>query len=114
MQPSSLPPIPAATTFHCRPSARARRRSCPYAHPGEAARRRSLDRFDYGADLCAHARRGACCPLGDACPMAHNAWEVWLHPDKYLTKVGAPARTAVVLNTCLFHLSPAASAALAL
>lgn len=57
-------------------------RSCPFAHPGEHARRRPLDKFAYSAELCAYARRGARCPLGDGCPMAHHSFEMWLHPDK--------------------------------
>ncbi|WIA09431.1 hypothetical protein OEZ85_008836 [Tetradesmus obliquus] len=26
------------------------------------------------------------CPRGDACMMAHNAIEFWLHPDRYRTE----------------------------
>ena len=41
--------------------------SCPFAHPGKKARRRSLDRVAYSADMCPAVRRGDPCPSGDDC-----------------------------------------------
>jgi hypothetical protein len=43
------------------------RRACPFAHPGEKARRRPLDKVPYGPELCGFVRRGRECPAGDAC-----------------------------------------------
>ena len=60
---------------------------CPFAHPGEHARRRPLDRFAYTAKLCAAARRGAPCARGDACGFAHHPYEAWLHPLRYKTQI---------------------------
>jgi hypothetical protein len=48
------------------PTPRPRRRNCPFAHAGELARRRPLDR-NYSAELCPNARRGLPCPAGDDC-----------------------------------------------
>jgi hypothetical protein len=47
----------------------ARRRVCPFAHPGERGRRRSLDKVAYGPELCGYIRRGRECPAGDECTM---------------------------------------------
>lgn len=48
--------------------------SCPYAHPGERAARR--DPRTYAAEACPAIKDGQC-PLGDACPYAHNLFEYW-------------------------------------
>lgn len=49
--------------------------SCPYAHPGERAARR--DPKTHAAVACTALRDGGSCPLGDACPNAHNLFEYW-------------------------------------
>ncbi|XP_040376055.1 zinc finger CCCH domain-containing protein 10-like [Oryza brachyantha] len=59
--------------------------SCPYAHPGEAARRRDPRRAAYDGDPCPDFRNGAC-PRGARCPLAHGTFELWLHPSRYRTR----------------------------
>ncbi|KAM0868790.1 hypothetical protein ACQ4PT_041088 [Festuca glaucescens] len=78
--------------FKVRRCARARSHdwtACPYAHPGEAARRRDPRRVAYSGDPCPDFRRrpgGAACPRGTACPLAHGTFELWLHPSRYRTR----------------------------
>ena len=59
---------------------------CPYAHPGEKARRRDPRRFSYGGAACPEFRKGSC-PRGDACEYAHGVFECWLHPSRYRTQL---------------------------
>jgi hypothetical protein len=75
----------ACTTAMPPPHPTPTRKSCPYAHPGELARRRPLER-GYSAEMCPSARRGAECPAGDSCPFAHSVFEMWLHPSRYRTQ----------------------------
>jgi len=49
---------------------------CPFAHPGEHAWRRPLDKYCYSAHMCSFARRGVACPQGDNCQYAHHLFEV--------------------------------------
>ncbi|CAM0954462.1 unnamed protein product [Alopecurus aequalis] len=78
--------------FKVRRCARARSHdwtACPYAHPGEAARRRDPRRVAYSGDPCPDFRRrpgGAACPRGTSCPLAHGTFELWLHPSRYRTR----------------------------
>lgn len=78
--------------FKVRRCARARSHdwtACPYAHPGEAARRRDPRRVAYSGDPCPDFRRrpgGDACPRGTACPLAHGTFELWLHPSRYRTR----------------------------
>ncbi|KAJ1263732.1 hypothetical protein BS78_09G208800 [Paspalum vaginatum] len=77
--------------FKVRRCARARSHdwtACPYAHPGEAARRRDPRRVAYTGEPCPDFRRrpGAACPRGAACPFAHGTFELWLHPSRYRTR----------------------------
>uniref|UniRef100_A0ACD5T8C1 Uncharacterized protein n=1 Tax=Avena sativa TaxID=4498 RepID=A0ACD5T8C1_AVESA len=78
--------------FKVRRCARARSHdwtACPYAHPGEAARRRDPRRVAYTGEACPDFRRrpgGAACPRGTACPLAHGTFELWLHPSRYRTR----------------------------
>jgi hypothetical protein len=60
----------------------------PYAHPGEAARRRDPRRVAYTGEPCPDFRRrpGAACSRGTACPFAHGTFELWLHPSRYRTR----------------------------
>ncbi|XP_078431271.1 zinc finger CCCH domain-containing protein 2-like [Wolffia australiana] len=58
---------------------------CPYAHPGEKARRRDPRKVGYAGAPCADFRKGGC-GKGDACELAHGVFECWLHPDRYRTQ----------------------------
>ncbi|KAK4768925.1 hypothetical protein SAY86_027075 [Trapa natans] len=58
---------------------------CPYAHPGEKARRRDPHRFQYSGTPCPDFRKGIC-KKGDTCEFAHGVFECWLHPDCYRTQ----------------------------
>ncbi|KAK8513787.1 hypothetical protein V6N12_052954 [Hibiscus sabdariffa] len=58
---------------------------CPYAHPGEKARRRDPRRYHYSGTGCPDFRKGNC-RKGDACEFAHGVFECWLHPARYRTQ----------------------------
>ncbi|MCO5601292.1 hypothetical protein L7F22_055411 [Adiantum nelumboides] len=58
---------------------------CPFAHPGEKARRRDPRRIHYSGTACPDFRKG-CCKRGDACEYAHGVFECWLHPARYRTQ----------------------------
>jgi hypothetical protein len=58
---------------------------CPFAHPGEKARRRDPRRFHYSGTACPDFRKGSC-RRGDACEYAHGVFECWLHPARYRTQ----------------------------
>ncbi|CAL5200382.1 unnamed protein product [Lathyrus oleraceus] len=58
---------------------------CPFAHPGEKARRRDPRRFHYSGNVCPEYRRGGC-NRGDSCEFAHGVFECWLHPARYRTE----------------------------
>lgn len=58
---------------------------CPFAHPGEKARRRDPRRFHYSGTACPDFRKGTC-RRGDACEFAHGVFECWLHPARYRTQ----------------------------
>ncbi|CAI8592583.1 unnamed protein product [Vicia faba] len=58
---------------------------CPFAHPGEKARRRDPRRFHYSGTVCPDYRRGGC-NRGDSCEFAHGVFECWLHPARYRTE----------------------------
>ncbi|KAM1956185.1 hypothetical protein ACFX16_025632 [Malus domestica] len=58
---------------------------CPFAHPGEKARRRDPRRHHYSGTVCADYRRGSC-SRGDSCEFAHGVFECWLHPARYRTE----------------------------
>ncbi|XP_062231944.1 zinc finger CCCH domain-containing protein 37-like [Phragmites australis] len=92
--------------FKVRRCARARSHdwtACPYAHPGEAARRRDPRRVAYTGEPCPDFRRrpGAACPQGNKCPFAHGTFELWLHPLRYRTR---PCRTGTACrrHVCFF------------
>ena len=71
---------------------------CPFAHPGENARRRDPRRVPYSCVPCPDFRRDPqACRKGDACEYAHGVFESWLHPAQYRTRlckdeVGCPRR----------------------
>ncbi|KAF7813901.1 zinc finger CCCH domain-containing protein 20-like [Senna tora] len=77
---------------------------CPYAHPGEKARRRDPRKFHYSGAACPEFRKGSC-KKGDACEFAHGVFECWLHPARYRTqpcKDGTSCRRRV----CFFAHTP--------
>ncbi|KAL9400136.1 hypothetical protein Peur_009097 [Populus x canadensis] len=77
---------------------------CPYAHPGEKARRRDPRRYHYSGTACPEFRKGGC-KKGDACEFAHGVFECWLHPARYRTqpcKDGPACRRRV----CFFAHTP--------
>ncbi|MQL80449.1 hypothetical protein Taro_012902 [Colocasia esculenta] len=77
---------------------------CPYAHPGEKARRRDPRKYHYSGTACPDFRKG-CCKRGDACEYAHGVFECWLHPARYRTqpcKDGVNCRRRV----CFFAHTP--------
>ena len=49
---------------------------CPYAHPGEKAKRRDPKQFAYSCSACPDFRKGAC-KRGDLCPFSHGVFECW-------------------------------------
>ncbi|KAI3915846.1 hypothetical protein MKX01_013302 [Papaver californicum] len=59
---------------------------CPFAHPGEKARRRDPRRYHYSGNACSDFRRGNCL-RGDSCEFSHGVFECWLHPTRYRTQV---------------------------
>ncbi|GMH03366.1 hypothetical protein Nepgr_005205 [Nepenthes gracilis] len=77
---------------------------CPYAHPGEKARRRDPRRYSYSGTACTDFRKGSC-RKGEACEFAHGVFECWLHPSRYRTqacKDGSNCKRRV----CFFAHSP--------
>ncbi|GAV62171.1 zf-CCCH domain-containing protein [Cephalotus follicularis] len=77
---------------------------CPYAHPGEKARRRDPRKYHYSGTACPDFRKGSC-KRGDSCEFAHGVFECWLHPARYRTqpcKDGPNCRRRV----CFFAHSP--------
>ncbi|XP_028796078.1 zinc finger CCCH domain-containing protein 20-like [Neltuma alba] len=77
---------------------------CPFAHPGEKARRRDPRKFPYSATPCPHFRH-ANCNKSDSCDFAHGVFECWLHPSRYRTQLckdGANCRRRV----CFFAHTP--------
>ncbi|WIA14731.1 hypothetical protein OEZ85_003220 [Tetradesmus obliquus] len=60
--------------------------SCPFAHPGERARRRCVRSNSYGPAACPDVQKDGSCPRGDACSFTHNVFEFHLHPQRYRTQ----------------------------
>lgn len=58
---------------------------CPYAHPGEKARRRDPKKYNYSGTSCPDYRKSGC-KKGDSCEFAHGVFECWLHPARYRTQ----------------------------
>ncbi|XP_022870416.1 zinc finger CCCH domain-containing protein 2-like, partial [Olea europaea var. sylvestris] len=58
---------------------------CPFAHPGEKARRRDPRGYHYSGTVCEEFRKGHC-SKGDNCEFAHGVFECWLHPMRYRTE----------------------------
>ncbi|XAR71922.1 hypothetical protein NMG60_11018377 [Bertholletia excelsa] len=59
---------------------------CPFAHPGENAKRRDPRKYQYSCVPCPEFRKGTC-GKGDACEYAHGVFESWLHPAQYKTRL---------------------------
>ncbi|XP_076944941.1 zinc finger CCCH domain-containing protein 2-like [Bidens hawaiensis] len=78
---------------------------CPFAHPGEKARRRCPRRFIYSGDLCPDFREGYCF-RGDHCEFAHGVFEHWLHPSRYRTQACKDGTTCQ-RKICFFAHTPA-------
>lgn len=77
---------------------------CPFAHPGEKARRRDPTKHSYSGSICPEFRKGQC-RKGDGCEFAHGVFECWLHPSRYRTqpcKDGTHCRRPV----CFFAHTP--------
>ncbi|GMH12407.1 hypothetical protein Nepgr_014248 [Nepenthes gracilis] len=74
--------------FKVRKCARARSHDwteCPFAHPGEKARRRDPRKYHYSGAACPEFRKGQC-KKGDSCEFSHGVFECWLHPARYRTQ----------------------------
>ncbi|KAK4781210.1 hypothetical protein SAY87_017316 [Trapa incisa] len=59
--------------------------ACPFAHPGEKARRRDPRKYHYSGAPCPDFRKGSC-RKGETCKFAHGVFECWLHPARYRTQ----------------------------
>ncbi|CAK9154835.1 unnamed protein product [Ilex paraguariensis] len=77
---------------------------CPFAHPGEKARRRDPRRYHYSGTVCSEYRRGIC-TLGDNCEFAHGVFECWLHPSRYRTEACKDSKNCK-RKVCFFAHSP--------
>lgn len=77
---------------------------CPYAHPGEKARRRDPRKYHYSGTACPDFRKGNC-RKGDACEFAHGVFECWLHPARYRTQPCKDGRNCK-RRVCFFAHSP--------
>ncbi|XP_019175738.1 PREDICTED: zinc finger CCCH domain-containing protein 20-like [Ipomoea nil] len=77
---------------------------CPFAHPGEKARRRDPRKYRYSGAACPDFRKGNC-RKGDLCEFAHGVFECWLHPARYRTQ---PCKDGVNCKrrVCFFAHSP--------
>ncbi|CAI5474040.1 unnamed protein product [Closterium sp. Yama58-4] len=78
---------------------------CPFAHPGEKARRRDPRRYHYSGTACPDFRKGTC-RRGDACEYAHGVFECWLHPSRYRTQPCKDGRNCK-RRVCFFAHTPA-------
>ncbi|KAL6216752.1 hypothetical protein ACLB2K_009971 [Fragaria x ananassa] len=77
---------------------------CPYAHPGEKARRRDPRKYHYSGSACPDFRKGSCAK-GDSCEFAHGVFECWLHPARYRTQ---PCKDGLACHrrVCFFAHTP--------
>ncbi|GER50970.1 zinc finger CCCH domain-containing protein, partial [Striga asiatica] len=94
-------------SFKVRPCSRAYSHDwteCPFAHPGENARRRDPRRHGYTPVPCPEFKKG-CCPKGDSCEYAHGVFESWLHPAQYRTRL-CKDETGCSRRVCFFAHRP--------
>ncbi|KAG6497283.1 hypothetical protein ZIOFF_041129 [Zingiber officinale] len=77
---------------------------CPFAHPGEKARRRDPRKYHYSGSACPDFRKGGC-KRGDSCEFAHGVFECWLHPARYRTQ---PCKDGIACRrrVCFFAHTP--------
>ncbi|KAI9194991.1 hypothetical protein LWI28_010657 [Acer negundo] len=90
-------------SFKIRPCSRAYSHDwteCPFAHPGENARRRDPRKFHYSCVPCPDFRKGSC-ERGDSCEYAHGVFESWLHPAQYRTRLCKDG-TSCMRRVCFF------------
>ncbi|KAK9946325.1 hypothetical protein M0R45_011794 [Rubus argutus] len=80
---------------------------CPYAHPGEKARRRDPRKYHYSGSACPDFRKGNC-SKGDSCEFAHGVFECWLHPARYRTQ---PCKDGLACHRRVCFLRPHARTA---
>ncbi|CAA0834397.1 Zinc finger CCCH domain-containing protein 29 [Striga hermonthica] len=94
-------------SFKVRPCSRAYSHDwteCPFAHPGENARRRDPRRHGYTPVPCPEFKKGGC-PKGDGCEYAHGVFESWLHPAQYRTRL-CKDETGCSRRVCFFAHRP--------
>lgn len=60
---------------------------CPFAHPGEKAKRRDPRKYSYSGTACAEYRKTGQCARGDTCTFSHGVFECHLHPSRYRTQL---------------------------
>ncbi|KAF5805658.1 putative transcription factor C3H family [Helianthus annuus] len=90
-------------TFKVKPCSRAYTHDwteCPFVHPGENARRRDPNKYNYSCVPCPEFRKGSCAN-GDACEYAHGVFESWLHPAQYKTRL-CKDETSCGRKVCFF------------
>ncbi|KAE8671446.1 Zinc finger CCCH domain-containing protein 20 [Hibiscus syriacus] len=75
---------------------------CPYAHPGEKARRRDPRKYHYSGTACPDFRKGNC-RKGETCELAHGVFECWLNPARYRTQ---PCKDGSGCRVCFFAHTP--------
>ncbi|KAK9683484.1 hypothetical protein RND81_10G144200 [Saponaria officinalis] len=73
---------------------------CPFAHPGENARRRDPAKFNYTCVPCPEFKKGSC-KKGEDCEFAHGVFESWLHPAQYRTRL-CKDETGCARKVCFF------------
>lgn len=73
---------------------------CPFAHPGENARRRDPSKYQYTCVPCPDFKKGSC-KKGDDCEFAHGVFESWLHPAQYRTRL-CKDETGCARKVCFF------------
>lgn len=78
---------------------------CPFAHPGEKARRRDPRRCQYSGTVCPEYRQSGSCSRGDDCECAHGVFECWLHPARYRTEACKDGKNCK-RKVCFFAHSP--------
>lgn len=73
---------------------------CPFAHPGENAKRRDPKKHQYTCVPCPEFKKGTC-KKGDDCEFAHGVFESWLHPAQYRTRL-CKDETGCSRKVCFF------------
>ncbi|GAU27702.1 hypothetical protein TSUD_126480 [Trifolium subterraneum] len=94
-------------TFKVKPCSRAYSHDwteCPFAHPGENARRRDPRKYHYTCVPCPEFRKGSC-SKDDGCEYAHGIFESWLHPAQYRTRL-CKDETKCTRRVCFFAHKP--------